>query len=54
MFQLHGTNGAQFHPDLEDNELVSAFISDFGRNAYMQYKQQSDSDSYPGLEIMKF
>ena len=50
---LAGTDGMQFHPILEDDDILGAFVNDLSRTCYFSY-DGSDLDSYPGLDMMKF
>ena len=50
---LLGTDGNQFHPNIQQDEQLSAWVNDLGRNGLFKY-QNSDKDSYKNLEIMYF
>jgi hypothetical protein len=50
---INGTDGNQFHPDIKDDEILTAFVSDFARTLNFEYKD-SDTTSYSHLELMNF
>lgn len=50
---LAGTDGMQFHPLLEDEEILGAWVNDLSRTCYFNYRG-SDTSTYPGLDMMKY
>lgn len=50
---LDGTDGATFHPVLNKEDRISAYVPDFARSVYFTYFE-SDRDSYSGLQMMKY
>mmetsp|Transcript_78093 Transcript_78093/g.107977 ORF Transcript_78093/g.107977 Transcript_78093/m.107977 type:complete len:143 (+) Transcript_78093:2582-3010(+) len=43
----------QFHPLLEDDEILGAWVNDLSRTCYFNYID-SDTTTYPGLDMMKY
>jgi hypothetical protein len=56
--QVNGTDGNQFHPLVEQDEILTAFVPDFARQTGFTYKN-SQFDAYPcgkskSVEMMNF
>ena len=56
--EVNGTDGNQFHPNLEDDEILTAFVSNFARSGTFTYKDSSwdtyPSDTNSAIEMMNF
>lgn len=50
---INGTDGNQFHPDVKDDEILTAYVSDFARTLSFEYRD-SDTESYKNIELMNF
>jgi len=51
--QLQGTDGFQFHPQLEESDKLYVFVNDIGRSGYFTYLND-DYDQYDGLRMMTY
>ena len=49
---LDGTDGMQFSPDLQKDDVIKAFVNDLSRNCYFDYSH--NDDTYPGLDQYVF
>lgn len=45
---LDGTDGMQFSPDLQTDDVIAAFVNDLSRNCYFDYSH--NDDTYPHLD----
>ncbi|CDW87257.1 cd36 family protein [Stylonychia lemnae] len=50
---LEGTDGFQFHPDLQSDDRLWVWVNDLGRNGYFDY-YSDDTDAYDGLKMMTY
>ena len=46
---LDGTDGFQFSPNLQTEDVIAAFVNDLNRNCYFDY-YETDDTTYPGLD----
>lgn len=55
---VNGTDGNQFHPNVKEDEILTAFVNNFARSGLFSYKD-STFDAYPcgvhkSVELMNF
>jgi hypothetical protein len=53
MLPLEGTDGFQFHPNLQEDDRLAVWVNDLGRNGYFSYLND-DTDQYDGLRMMTY